>query len=274
VPIFKLPVTAEEVPQSSRSSNRTLIAIGAVAILAVGALAAWMLWHPRPVADANTSSPVPVTVATTKPSAEFLDVIRSGGGAWKGRFGKSAAVVFADDPSIVPEHAYSVPLSDAAAPAELTISQCLIERGMRFVGRPDVAALQSLHGEERLIGGLLTREKMILHLRLPDATQRRLALYAWDFKDAGRVESVTIRDPLSGEVLATKLLSGFRDGHYLVFAVAGELLIEVKGEKGPNCLLAGIFLDPLEAAATTATQPDVTAKPVRRGAGAGPGRRK
>jgi hypothetical protein len=275
VPIFKLPVTAEEVPERKSTRKAMAIVLTAVGLIAISIALTIALKSKPKAAELGQSSASPPAPTTTKSSADFVDVIRTGGGIWKGRFGKLSAVVFADDPLIVPEHPFLGQLPNAAAPAELTVSNCLIERGARLVARAPDPAPHAVHTDQRIVGGLLTRDKMVLHLQMPDNTPRRLTLYFWDFKDAGRVQSITIRDPETGDVLATKTISGFREGHYVVFTVAGELLIEIKLEKGPNGLLEAMFLDPLQPTAAAATQADEgKARPTRRGAGAGSGRRR
>jgi class 3 adenylate cyclase len=77
VPIFKLPVTAVETPERKPTRKRLTMLLAAVAVIAVGiALVVALTSKSKPK---EQEQPPALSAATTKPSAEFVDVIRTGG---------------------------------------------------------------------------------------------------------------------------------------------------------------------------------------------------
>jgi hypothetical protein len=122
---------------------------------------------------------------------------------------------------------------------------------------PDAAPQRVSSSNERVLGAILARDEMRLHVRMPDAIPRRMTLYFFDWHEAGRAQSVTIRDALDGELLLSKAILGFRDGQYATFSVRGEFDVHIRNEKGPNALLSAVFFDPETGGVATAPTEDV-----------------
>ena len=78
---------------------------------------------------------------------------------------------------------------------------------------------------------------------LTDGKTHELELYFLDWDNAGRSESVTISNAVTGAVLSTQTVSSFSSGVYLEWAVSGNVLITITNIAGPDADLSGIFLD-------------------------------
>jgi hypothetical protein len=69
----------------------------------------------------------------------------------------------------------------------------------------------------------------------------QVALYALDWDNLGRAETVTISDATTGNLLDTEKLAGFSGGVYLVWSISGHVLITVTNTSGPNGVISGVF---------------------------------
>jgi class 3 adenylate cyclase len=259
LPIFKLPVSGEEIAAPGRRRAAVWIVAGATGATLI-AVIAWSLLHRRPgVEDVPIAASQPAAPAT----ATFFDMVRGSGGNWKGRYGALAAIVFGDDPAITPDQPLALPLRDGGS-AQITVSGCTVA-----TLPPSVRALESppvrVHKDERVIAGLAARATMTLHLKLPDAIERRITLYFVDYVNANRVESLNIYDGGSGTLLASRTIDHFNDGCYVSFDVSGDLRMEITLQQGANAVVSGLFVDPAG---------EESAQPIRSSRRPAPGRRR
>jgi class 3 adenylate cyclase len=257
VPIFLLPVNeaqshAPAQKSATRKRNRWPLVVGTLGILAGAAFCAWR-FMPR---DNNSVLPLattaqPAIAPTTQPraAAKFIDFTRQAGGNWKGKYGRLSAIVFGEDAMMVPGHAFPITL-EPSLKAELSLLECTI------IHYPNIerSAGESLpfraYSTTRIAAAIITENSMSLHLKLPDQKPRRMTLYALNYSPNGRalprVESVWLRDARTDEPLVNTTLSAFQEGLYATFQVAGDIMIIVKREQGPNAVLSAVFLDPAE----------------------------
>ena len=78
-------------------------------------------------------------------------------------------------------------------------------------------------------------------VNLTDGQQHQVALYALDWDNQGRAETVQIQDATTLAQLDIRNVSGFSAGTYLVWNISGHVLINVTETVGPNCVMSGIF---------------------------------
>ena len=74
----------------------------------------------------------------------------------------------------------------------------------------------------------------------------QLAIYSldWDCSDA-RTMQVEIKD--GEKVLDKRELPAYSNGKYLVYNVTGTVMVKLTLTAGPNAVISGFFLDPVEA---------------------------
>jgi uncharacterized repeat protein (TIGR01451 family) len=104
----------------------------------------------------------------------------------------------------------------------------------------DPRALQKGSGTGRIAatwyGGTFT-----LDVNLIDGNFHQFALYAVDWDNMGRTETIQVVDANTNAVLDTRTLSSLRNGVYLVWGISGHVKINVIRTGGPNAVVSGVF---------------------------------
>jgi hypothetical protein len=75
---------------------------------------------------------------------------------------------------------------------------------------------------------------------LNDGLRHTIALYCLDWDHLGRAQRIEILDA-AGTVLDTRDVSGFQNGIYLVWEVAGTVRIRLSKLAGNNAVVSGMF---------------------------------
>ena len=84
-----------------------------------------------------------------------------------------------------------------------------------------------------------------VNVNLTDGQQHLLSVYADDYDNKGRSETIQVIDANTSMVLDTETISSFTGGIYLDWVVSGNIVHQGDaGSAGPNALISGIFLDP------------------------------
>ncbi|MGH9772499.1 MAG: hypothetical protein ACRD4Q_12510, partial [Candidatus Acidiferrales bacterium] len=76
------------------------------------------------------------------------------------------------------------------------------------------------------------------------------ALYAMDWDNQGRVETIQIVDAATNAQLDSRTLSNFGKGTYLVWNISGHVTINVTFSGGPNAVISGIFFGTAPSSST------------------------
>ena len=131
--------------------------------------------------------------------------------------------------------------------------------GSRYLwasGTTDVRALQSADKSTRNAGTYYDPNQIQVQLNFTNAYSGNLELYAVDFDNAGRRETITVGNQTAN------LSSDFSQGAWVTFAInvpaGGQLTITVNHASGPNAVLSGILLG---GAGSAATAPTITQAP-------------
>jgi hypothetical protein len=108
----------------------------------------------------------------------------------------------------------------------------------------DPRALQTSGGSSRIAATWYSAKSFTVDVNLTDGQEHPVALYLLDWDGGGRQEQVEVLDAVSGKVLDSETATGFQGGRYLVWDLAGRVLVRVTRQSGPNAVLSGLFFDP------------------------------
>jgi uncharacterized membrane protein YkoI len=167
------------------------------------------------------------------PNARFLARDATTQGNWIGAYGSQG---------------YDIAGAAPALPSFAGVSLTGASTYVWAASTTDPRALQSPGGTGRSAngwyGGTFT-----IDLNLTGGQVHDLALYAVDWDNGGRQERIQVVDPATGNVLDTEVLSSFRAGAYLQWAVSGHVQIRVTQLAGINAVVSGLFFDAASATA-------------------------
>ena len=108
----------------------------------------------------------------------------------------------------------------------------------------DIRALQRPDGSGRTAAAWLGMN-MVFAIPMTDGQLHDVAFYALDWDDLGRAQRFEVISGITGQVLATHTISGFREGVYVVFRLSGNVLVRVSSTvtSPPNttAVVSGIF---------------------------------
>jgi len=80
-------------------------------------------------------------------------------------------------------------------------------------------------------------------VNLAAGTLHQVSLYAVDWDNEGRSETLQIVDANTNAVLDTESISNFTQGVYLVWNISGDVKINVTVNGGPNAVVSGVFFN-------------------------------
>ena len=86
------------------------------------------------------------------------------------------------------------------------------------------------------------------------------AIYALDWDNRGRSESIQIQDADTGASLDTETISNFSNGVYVVWTITGHVHITVSWLAGPNAVVSGVFFGGTGSGNGTPPPPTPTAQ--------------
>jgi uncharacterized repeat protein (TIGR01451 family) len=76
---------------------------------------------------------------------------------------------------------------------------------------------------------------------ITDGNSHQIALYALDWDNLGRAETIQIVDAATNNVLSTQSISSFNAGTYLLWTISGHVKINVTLAAGANAVVSGLF---------------------------------
>jgi hypothetical protein len=117
----------------------------------------------------------------------------------------------------------------------------------------DGRALEEPGASSRIAGTWYAASTFNFDVNLVDGNVHRLALYAVDYDGAGRSERVDVVDSDTGVTLDSRTISSFGSGQYLVWNLAGHVVIQVTRLSGTNAVISGLFFGRSPLLTTPAT---------------------
>jgi hypothetical protein len=80
-----------------------------------------------------------------------------------------------------------------------------------------------------------------LNIAFNDGKTHLVALYAVDYSNQNRAQTIQIVDPSTNNTLDSEALANFSGGVYLLWNVTGQVQITVTSTAGPNAVISGVF---------------------------------
>ena len=168
-----------------------------------------------------------VTPSGNVPTASFVGVDSTTQGQWVGHYG-AVGYAIANGATNLPPTAVSVSGAATWTWANPTVDP----RALAGIGgAPAIAA--TWYGDSFTIdvnpgsGG----------------PPRRVALYALDWDNNGRSETVEVLNPATGAVLDARTVTAFTGGQYWIWEITGPVRLRVTRTGGANAVVSGVFLD-------------------------------
>jgi hypothetical protein len=198
----------------------------------------------------SNAATLTVTVAGATAGAVFLSTDGTTRGAWSGKYGTQGSSITSLT-SNLPSYAQVV-FTGASA--------------WNNGASSDPAALQT--GTGGIMSCWYGATQFSIDLNLTDGATHQVALYVVDWLTGGRAETITVTDAATAALLNSQSVTSFVTGQYLVWNVQGHVKITITRSAGPNAVLSGIFLDPVQGSGG-GSAPVITQNPASISAAAG-----
>jgi hypothetical protein len=170
--------------------------------------------------------PVPTSTAA---SATYTGLDTTTQGTWTGKYGADGYAI-ANDATNPPAYAKLSFTGDTL----FTFA----------VSTTDPRALQVYGGSSsRTATAYYSATGFSINVNLTDGNTHQIALYLLDWSFQGRAESISILNASNNAVLSTQTFSSFGEGHYGVWNIQGNVIIQVTRTGGPNAVVSGIFFN-------------------------------
>jgi uncharacterized repeat protein (TIGR01451 family) len=179
-------------------------------------------------ATANASDSTTITTSSGGGGAvaTFVNTDTSTQGSWHGTYGADG---------------YSVANDSQSIPSYATFAVQHQSNYTWVASTSDPRALQTASGTGRIAATWFQSTSFDFDVNLTDGKEHQFALYALDWDNQGRAETVQVVDANSGTVLDTRNLSNFTDGIYLTWNLSGHVKINVTSTSGANAVISGVF---------------------------------
>jgi len=179
-------------------------------------------------ASAAPPRPQPSPTASTAAgaTASFIRSDTSTRGNWRGVYGTDGYCV-ANDSQIIPGYASFAVLNQMNWTWAFSSS--------------DPRALETSSRPGRIAAAWYSASSFSLDVNFTDGNSHPVALYAVDWDDNGRAETIQVLDANTNAVLNSQNISNFAGGIYLIWNVSGHVKINASATAGPNAVISGIF---------------------------------
>ncbi len=134
---------------------------------------------------------------------------------------------------------YSLAASSQSLPSYATFSQSNASLYTWASSPTDPRAL-AVPGAGR-IAATWYNTSFSLNIAFNDGKTHLVALYAVDYSNQNRAETIQIADPSTNNILDSESLANFSGGVYLIWNITGQVQINVTSTTGPNAVISGVF---------------------------------
>jgi len=166
-------------------------------------------------------------------------------------------------PGVYGGDGYSIANSTQSIPAYASFTPQSVILYTWAASTTDTRALELSGGSGRIASTWYNYPSFSFDVNFTDGNSHRLALYALDWDNGGRAETIQILDGTTGALLDTRNASGFSGGLYLIWNMAGHVKINVTLTSGANAVISGVFFgtgaaDPATPTLTWSTPAPIT----------------
>jgi hypothetical protein len=107
----------------------------------------------------------------------------------------------------------------------------------------DIRALQktAAGATDRIASTWYSPTSMSIDVKITDGNAHQVSLYALDWDNLGRSETIDVLNTASGAVLDSRTISGFQNGVYLVWTLTGDVTFRVTNKGPNNAVISGLF---------------------------------
>ena len=105
----------------------------------------------------------------------------------------------------------------------------------------DPRALLSGDSLGRIASAWSSTSNFTFSVNFTDGNSHEFGLYAVDWDNQGRSETIQIIDPVTNAVLDTRTISNFFDGIYLAWNISGNVNITITTNNGTPAVISGVF---------------------------------
>lgn len=177
-------------------------------------------------ADATKTAVSVITLNPSAPPNSFGPVDTTTQGSWKGVYGADG---------------YNVIGKGASYPSYAKVTASNYTPYTWTVSTSAVQALQDASGSSRIAACWYSGTTITLDINIADGNPHEVALYLLDWDAANRVETVSIVNAATQQVLATQVVSNFAGGQYLVATLSGHVQLQIARTAGVNAVVSGLF---------------------------------
>jgi hypothetical protein len=183
----------------------------------------------------TASSVASATLTVTKPvvlgnSAKLVKSDSTTRGDWKGAYGAEGYTVIGDA---------------TKTPTYATITGSGNNAWTWRTSDSNVGSLlkASTTATDRIAACWYTSTSYTVNVKINDGKAHQLSVYAVDWDNLGRAETIEILDATTGAVLNSQSVSGFAGGRYLAWTISGNVTVRVTRTAGSNAVIEGLFFD-------------------------------
>ncbi len=134
---------------------------------------------------------------------------------------------------------YSLAASSQSLPSYATFTQSNASL-YTWASNPTDARALAVPGAGR-IAATWYNTSFSLNIAFNDGKTHLVALYAVDYSNQNRAETIQIADPSTNNTLDSESLANFSGGVYLLWNITGQVQINVTSTAGPNAVISGVF---------------------------------
>lgn len=101
---------------------------------------------------------------------------------------------------------------------------------------PNINSLRRAAPNGRYLAGWSSPTNFTMDLNLSDGKNHPVALYFWDWNNAGRTQLVEVFDAATTNLLDQRIIGSFTNGQWWVWQINGHVRIRFTNLAGPDCL--------------------------------------
>ncbi len=154
------------------------------------------------------------------------------GGTWQAAYGSQGAFIVGDSPTFP---GFVTGASSADAVTSILRSSSKRAQALQKATLPN-DRIEAVTAS--------TTGTVEVDLIFTDGLSHRVSLYMADYDNKHRVQTVSVVDADTNQVLDVRTVSKFAKGHYETFDLTGHVRLRIIAVKGPSAVFSGVFFDP------------------------------